>query len=88
MLAGAGFVLSSGNAFSDEKSAAYFKIHPFNLANQDAVFIMKTNVDVKTNSSAIKKAGLNFGRSVFCATDDEINGIPLSHKVVIKPNQT
>ncbi len=88
MLAGAGFVLSPGNGFGDEKASAYFGIHPFILTNQDAVFIMKTNVDVKTNSSAIKKAGLDFGRSVFCATDDEINGIPLTDKVVIKPNLT
>lgn len=88
MLAGAGLVMSPDNCLCDEKASAYFGIHPFILMNQDAVFIMKTNVDVKTNSSAIKKAGLDFGRSVFCATDDEVNGIPLNNKVVIKPNLT
>lgn len=88
MLAGAGLVISPDKCLSEEKASTYFGIHPFILMNQDAVFIMKTNVDVKTNSSAIKKAGLDFGRSVFCATDDEINGIPLTNKVVIKPNLT
>jgi hypothetical protein len=49
---------------------------------------MKTNVDIKTNSAAIRSAGLDFGRSVFGLTDNELEGIPLSHKIVIKPNLT
>lgn len=66
----------------------YFAVHPFIEQNPEAVFIMRTNVDVKTNSEAIKQAGLAFGRSVFTNTDDQTNGIPLSHNIAIKPNLT
>lgn len=65
-----------------------FGVHPFIEENQDAVFIMKTEVDVKTNAAAIKKAGLAFGRSVFGLTEDAEKGVPLSHKIVMKPNLT
>lgn len=88
VLAGAGLMLSPDRGFSDEKASDYFGINPFILMDQDAVFIMKTNVDVKTNSTAIKKAGLDFGRSVFCITDDGENGFPLTSRIVIKPNLT
>lgn len=63
-------------------------VHPFIIDNPDAVFIMKTDVDVKTNASAIKQVGINFGRSVFGLTDNPENGVPISHKIVIKPNLT
>ena len=66
----------------------YFSVHPFVENNPDAVFIMKTNVDVKTNSAAIKDAGLLFGQSVFTLTTDEKIGVPLSHLFPIKPNLT
>lgn len=63
-------------------------VHPFIFENQDAVFIMKTDVDVRTNAAAIKQSGLNFGRSVFGLSDNPDNGMPLTHKFVIKPNLT
>lgn len=66
----------------------YFTVHPFIVQNPDAVFIMKSQVDVKTNSEAIKQAGLAFGRSVLVPTDDPALGIPLSHRIAIKPNLT
>jgi hypothetical protein len=75
-------------SFSNSKVSSYFGVHPFILQNPDAVFVMRTNVDVKTNSAAKKAVGLDFGRSVFGLTDDAENGIPLTHKVVIKPNLT
>jgi len=63
-------------------------VHPFIQDNPDAVFIMRTNVDVKTNSAAMKENGLSFGRSVFGLTDDPAYGVPLPHDYVIKPNLT
>jgi hypothetical protein len=87
-LAGAGLMISPGKTTGDRKASSLFGIHPFILQNPDAVFVMRTNIDLKTNSAAIKKAGLDFGRSVFGLTDDATNGIPLTHKVVIKPNLT
>jgi len=69
-------------------SNQFFALHPFIENNPDAVFIMKTNVDTKLNAEAIKKAGLEFGRSVFINTDDDTNGIPLDKPFAIKPNLT
>ncbi len=88
LLAGAGLCSRPGkNKLAGSKSSL-FGIHPFILQNPDAVFIMKTNVDYKTNSAALKSAGLGFGRSVFGLTDNPTEGIPLTHKIVIKPNLT
>ena len=86
-LAGAGLMVSPARSLNLRK-VSLFGINPFILQNPEAVFVMQTNVDLKTNSSAIKAAGLNFGRSVFGLTDNVESGIPLTHKVVIKPNLT
>jgi hypothetical protein len=88
LMAGAGLILAPYKSFSNPKESSYFGVHPFILQNPYAVFIMSTNINLKTNSSAIKGAGLDFGRSVFGLTDDAVSGIPLTHKVVIKPNLT
>jgi len=63
-------------------------VHPFIQDNPDAVFIMRTQVDSKTNSAALKDVGLSFGRSVFGLTDDPVYGVPLTHRFVMKPNLT
>jgi hypothetical protein len=88
LLAGAGLIISPAKTFGIKNASSLFGIHPFILQNPSAVFVMRTNINLKTNSSAIKEAGLEFGRSVFGLTDNMENGIPLTHKVVIKPNLT
>lgn len=87
-ITGAALVLNPYKIFGRKQASAYFGVNPFILANPDAVFVMRTNVDVKTNSAAKLAAGQAFGSSVFTLTDDAVNGIPLTHKVVIKPNLT
>ncbi len=88
LLAGAGIILPSVGISGRDKQIGFAGINPFILLNPGAVFIMNTEVERKTDSAAIKKAGLDFGRSVFGFTDDAHSGIPLTHKVVIKPNLT
>jgi hypothetical protein len=88
LFAGAGLMLGPLKAYNNRTAASLFGVHPFILQNPDAVFIMQTYVDAKTNSPAIKTAGLDFGRSVFGLTEDTESGIPLTYKVVIKPNLT
>ena len=90
VIAGSGLVINPLRAMDRELPYAdsLLGVHPFIYENQDAVFIMKTDVDVKTNAPALKQAGLSFGRSVFGLTDNPDNGVPLTHKVVIKPNLT
>jgi uncharacterized protein (DUF362 family) len=69
-------------------SLNYFGLHPFIDNHPDAVFIMRTNVDVKTNGIAKKQAGYSFGKSVFVPLTDSEGGFPLSEKIAIKPNLT
>ncbi|MGE5681220.1 MAG: DUF362 domain-containing protein [Bacillota bacterium] len=66
----------------------FFGLNSFIDRHPDAVFIMRTNVDQKTNSNAIKEAGLAFGKSVFVHRDESDGGIPITQKVVLKPNIT
>ena len=88
LLAGAGLMFGSSKNNENGTKSTFFSVNPFILQNPDSVFIMKTHVDRKTNSSAIKSAGLDFGRSVFGLSDNPAEGIPLTHKIVIKPNLT
>ena len=89
-LAGSGLVLNPMKALSKHAGTAanLFCVHPFVQDNPDAVFIMKTNVDVKTNAAAMKEAGLKFADSVLGLTEDQELGIPLTNKFVFKPNLT
>jgi hypothetical protein len=88
LFGGAGLLLNPFKPDSIQSSDLLLGIDPFILQNPDAVFIMKTDVDQKTNAEAIRSVGLDFGRSVFGLTDNAADGIPLSHKFVIKPNLT
>ena len=71
-----------------QDSTGYFGVHSFIQNNPNAVFIMRTNVDVKTNSEACKSTGTSFGRSVFVPRTAEEGGVPITHMVPIKPNLT
>ncbi|MHB9028101.1 MAG: DUF362 domain-containing protein, partial [Candidatus Latescibacterota bacterium] len=68
-----------------KQPSGFFNVHQFIEEHPEAVFIMKTNVDVKTNSDAIKAVGLEFGKSVMVPAQ---KGIPLSRMIPIKPNLT
>lgn len=64
----------------------YFGLHPFIEAHPEAVFIKHTNVPKKTDSLANKNEGLALAREIFFKKDTP--GIPLSHRMVVKPNIT
>ena len=68
------------------KTTGYFGVHPFVEEHPEAVFIMFTDVDVKTNAEANKREGERFAGEVIIPKDD--TGIPVSHLVPIKPNIT
>jgi uncharacterized protein (DUF362 family) len=88
--AGATLALRPLDAFgrATATTTAGFGVHPFVESHPDAVFIMRTSVDVKTNAGAIKQAGLSLGRSVFVSRSVEDGGIPLTRDIAIKPNLT
>ncbi|MFB3920540.1 MAG: DUF362 domain-containing protein [Terriglobia bacterium] len=71
---------------AESKPSGYFGVHPFVEQHPEAVFILRTHVDYKTNSAACKQVGLDLGRSVFVPMDD--TGIPVTHHIAVKPNLT
>jgi len=68
-----------------KQPSGFFGLQPFIEEHPEAVFIIKTNVDVKTNGEAIKKVGLDFSKSVIVPAK---KGVPLSTIIPIKPNIT
>ena len=86
--AGAVALLNPMDAIVRKSMAAqrYFGLHPFIEAHPEAVFIKHTNVQKKTDSLAKKNEGLALAREIFVKKDTP--GIPISHRMVIKPNIT
>ena len=68
------------------KPSGFFGVHPFVEQHPEAVFILRTHVDYKTNSNACKRVGLDLGRSVFVPMDN--TGIPVTYNIAAKPNLT
>ncbi|HCA78274.1 MAG TPA: hypothetical protein DEP53_00925 [Bacteroidetes bacterium] len=68
--------------------AGYFGLNEFIENNPDAVFVLRTNVDSKTNSTAIKDVGRQLGVSLFQIKPDANSGFPTSASVALKPNIT
>lgn len=64
----------------------YFGLNEFIENHPDAVFILSTTVDTKTNEAAIKEVGHQLGQTLFIPT--EAAGFPLATKIAIKPNLT
>jgi hypothetical protein len=81
-----GFIGRASIFAAASKPSGYFGVHPFVEQHPEAVFILRTHVDYKTNSDACKRVGLDFGRSVFVPMDN--TGIPVTYKIAAKPNLT
>ena len=66
---------------------SHFAVHPFIEANPKAVFIKRTHVPHKMDEAAKLKEGIAFAREVFVPADGP-GAIPVSHRVILKPNFT
>jgi uncharacterized protein (DUF362 family) len=64
----------------------YFGLHPFIEQNPKAVFIRRTRVSHKMDEDAKRREGLRLAEAIFVPRDQP--GIPVSHRVVLKPNAT
>jgi len=62
----------------------FFGLHPFVEANPGAVFIRRTRVTRKMDSAAKRAEGLKLAREIFVPL--ERAGIPISHRIILKPN--
>lgn len=76
----------SAAAFATRTPQSYFGVHPFIEANPKAVFIHRTHVPEKMDSAAKRAAGLQLARQIFVSRSTP--GIPISHRIVLKPNVT
>ena len=74
------------NSSTVKRTTGYFSVHPFIEQHPEAVFIMRTHVDVKTNTEANRRVGETFARSVLVPQDK--SGIPVTRRIAIKPNIT
>ena len=81
-----GFIGRASIFAAESKPSGYFGVHPFVEQHPEAVFILRTHVDYKTNSDACKRVGLDLGRSVFVPMDN--TGIPVTYNIAAKPNLT
>ena len=81
-----GFINPASIFAVESKPSGYFGVHPFVERHPEAVFILRTHVDYKTNSEACKRVGIDFGRSVFVPMDT--TGVPVTHNIAAKPNLT
>ena len=81
-----GFFGRASVVAAESKPSGYFGVHPFVDRHAEAVFILRTNVDHKTNSEACKRVGLDLGRSLFVPMDE--TGIPVTYNIATKPNLT
>ena len=69
--------------------SAYFGVNSFIEENPEAVFIMRTDVDKKTNSAKIYETATAFAKSVLIPKEKgELGAVPISNMVAIKPNLT
>jgi uncharacterized protein (DUF362 family) len=73
---------------SRPRIAEFFGLNDFIENHPDAVFVVRTNIDLKTNASAIKTVGHTLGQTLFVAKSDATNGYPVGTAVAIKPNLT
>jgi len=84
---GAGALTASQLAAAPRLGKSFFGVHSFVESNPNAVFIMRTRVKHKFDNEAKLNAGLQFAREVF-VPQDGAPGIPVSHRVILKPNCT
>jgi uncharacterized protein (DUF362 family) len=88
-LTGSAVVLNFHKMFGKPRGTGYFGLHEFVENNPDAVFILRTTVDAKTNAEAIKTAGHQIGQQLFVSKPDSTNAYPTATtNVAIKPNIT
>src|SRR5687767_14158516 len=62
----------------------YFGLHPFIEKNPKAVFIRRTKVPHKMHEESKLREGLQLPREIFVPLEEK--GIPVSHRIVLKPN--
>ncbi len=66
----------------------YFGLNDFIESHPDAVFVLRTSVSLKTDTSAIHDVGYQLGKTLFVSKPGPTDAYPVDGTVVIKPNIT
>jgi uncharacterized protein (DUF362 family) len=64
----------------------FFGVHPFIESHPQAVFVRRTRVAHKSDEAAKLREGLMLAREIFVPR--QTPGVPLTHRVILKPNPT
>ena len=79
--------IATAAATSGREAKGYFALHPFIEKNPKAVFIRRTKVPHKLDEESKRNEGLKLAREIFVPMDGA-PGIPVTHRIVLKPNST
>lgn len=86
LLTAVGAAGATGIAAAPRAPQSYFGLHPFIEANPKAVFIRRTKVPAKMDEAAKRREGIQLAREIFVPLSRP--GVPISHRVILKPNFT
>lgn len=85
-LAAGAFALNLHKLSGGTLTSNFFDLNDFIANHPDAVFILRTTVDTKTNAAALKEVGHQLGQTLFIPK--AAAGFPLTTPIAIKPNLT
>jgi hypothetical protein len=87
-LAGGAVILDHRRLLGHPRTPDFYGLNGFIESHADAVFVLRTSVDAKTDAPAIKTVGQQLGRTLFVPKSDPTGGYPIDTNVAIKPNLT
>ena len=87
-LASGAVFLNIHKTWGKPSASEFFALNDFVQNHPDAVFILKTNVDVKTNTAALLKVGQQLGATLFVNTPNAAGAFPVTSDIILKPNIT
>jgi hypothetical protein len=87
-LVGTGAIIGLPRTWGRSRTAQYFGLNEFIETHSDAVFIARSNVDVKTNTTAIRDFAHQLCSSLLEERATPDSSIPVNTEIVFKPNVT
>ncbi len=87
-LAGGAVFLNIHKSWGRSSTSEFFALNDFIQTHPDAVFILRTSVDEKTDTSALLDVGQKLGSTLFVSTPDPSDAFPVTTQIILKPNIT
>jgi uncharacterized protein (DUF362 family) len=87
-LAGGAVFLNFRKTWGKPSTSEFFALNDFIQSHPDAVFILRTSVDEKTNASALLDVGQKLGATLFVGKEDPVGAFSVDTEIILKPNIT